>query len=82
MSLLSSATSGKNSKYASKKAQQKSGSYQGSSPFFSNIPEFQFLKPLHKDIYPHLRAWKGFKLPPAPRPQYLQHQESPFEIEN
>jgi hypothetical protein len=74
--LLSSTTSGKKSKYASKKLSQKGGSYNGISPFFSNIPEFQFLKPLHKDVYPHLRAWKLFRLPSAPRPQYFNNQNS------
>ena len=49
-----SLTTGKNSKYAIKKARMHSGSYSGNSPFFSNIPEFQFLKPLH--LYPHLMS--------------------------
>lgn len=79
MSTLLSSTSGKNSKYASKKMAQKAGSYQGNSPFFSNIPEFQFLKPLYKDLYPHLRAWELFRLPSAPRPQYFNNTQSPEE---
>lgn len=49
-----SLTTGKKSKYAAKKARMHSGSYTGNSPFFTNIPEFQFLKPLH--LYPHLTS--------------------------
>ena len=63
-------STGKNSKYASKKAAQKGGSYSENSPFFTNIPEFQYLKPLHRDMYPHLRQWPMFRLPNTPKPNY------------
>lgn len=53
-------TTGKKSKYAIKKQQMKAGTYQGTSPFFENIPEFQYLKPLN--AYPHLRL-SGFRVP-------------------
>ena len=43
----------KRSKYALKKIAMQNGTYEGKSPFFVNIPEFQYLKPL--DNYPHLR---------------------------
>lgn len=49
-------TKGKNSKYAAKKARMKAGTYSGSSPFYQNIPEFQFLKPLY--LYPHLAKYR------------------------
>lgn len=54
------------SKYSRKKLAQKNGSYHGSSPFFNNIREFQFLKPLHLDLYPHLRVYNKFRLPSKP----------------
>lgn len=54
--------------YAVKKQAQKNHTYVGNSPFFSNIPEFQWLKPLHRDSYPHLREMgKLFRLPSGPR---------------
>lgn len=65
--------------YAEKKEAQKGGSYEGSSPFFKNIPEFQYLKPLHKDMYPHLRQWPGFRLPSAPRPNYNNNQNNNYD---
>lgn len=62
--------------YAEKKEAQKSGAYDGSSPFFKNIPEFQFLKPLHKNMYPHLRAYGySFKLPNAPWQKKVEKEE-------
>lgn len=48
-------TTGKKSKYAVKKEQQRNGTYHGTSPFFSNIPEFTNLLPLSS--YPHLRKY-------------------------
>lgn len=69
--------------YASKKAAQSGGSYEGTSPFFRNIPEFQYLKPLHKDSYPHLRQWPKFRLPSPPRlgePQKQKEEEHEHEI--
>lgn len=74
-------TTGKNSNYSAKKALQKSGAYQGSSPFFRNIPEFQYLKPLYKDLYPHLRQWPGFKLPNAPKPNYSNNSNNNYDKE-
>jgi hypothetical protein len=44
---------GKKSKYQVKKQSQKGGSYQGNSPFFVNIPAYQYDKPL--EFYPHLK---------------------------
>jgi hypothetical protein len=44
------------SKYALKKARMKAGTYSGTSPFFSNIPEFQHHLPL--ESYPHLRPFR------------------------
>lgn len=41
--------------YSEKKEAQKAGTYHGTSPYFNNIPEFQYLKPLN--LYPHLRAF-------------------------
>lgn len=62
--------------YAEKKEAQKNNSYEGNSPFFKNIPEFQFLKPLHKNMYPHLRAYgPKFKLPNAPWQQRTEKEE-------
>lgn len=83
MTNLLATTTGKKSRYAAKKAAQKGGSYTGNSPFFTNIQEFQYLKPLHRDMYPHLRQWPGFRLPSAPRPnQYsLHNQPKPSEEE-
>lgn len=43
----------KKSKYALKKIAMKNGTYNGNSPYFQNIQEFQYLKPL--DSYPHLK---------------------------
>lgn len=40
-------------KYAEKIEQMKNGTYHGNSPFYNNIPEFQYLKPLAS--YPHLQ---------------------------
>lgn len=52
---LSKLTTGKKSKYAAKKERMKNGTYTGSSPFYNNIAEFQFLKPL--SCYPHLAMY-------------------------
>ena len=41
--------------YGEKIDQKKNGTYHGNSPFYNNIPEFQFLKPLAS--YPHLRGF-------------------------
>lgn len=70
---------GNQSKYAKKKASQKAGTYHGNSPFFSNLRDFQFLKPLHLDSYPHLKAFSGARLPGSPR-QRAVNQESENEV--
>lgn len=48
------------SQYSDKKALQKSGGYNGPSPFFTNLAEFQHIKPL--DSYPHLRELPNFRI--------------------
>lgn len=56
---------GKNSKYAKKKQAMKSGSYTGTSPFYSSNPEWQYLFPLSH--YPHLRKYNLPHQPPQTR---------------
>lgn len=56
--------------YAAKKQAQQSGSYIGNSPFFTNIQEFQWLKPL--DNYPHLKRHLT--------PRKPKHFEEEYEI--
>jgi hypothetical protein len=44
---------GRKSKYQAKKQKMNNGTYNGTSPFFSNIPDYQYDRPL--ETYPHIR---------------------------
>lgn len=50
-------TTRKYKSYAEKLEHQKNGTYEGDSPFYKNIPEFQHLKPLYS--YPHLAGLRA-----------------------
>lgn len=55
--------------YAEKKIAQKNGSYQGTSPFYSNIPEYKHDMDINN--YPHIREMKktmNFKTPSKREP--------------
>ncbi|HYD90920.1 MAG TPA: hypothetical protein VEA37_05450 [Flavobacterium sp.] len=47
--------------YGEKKTAMRNGSYGGNSPFYNNIPEYQYLKPLAS--YPHLRDMRPTEKP-------------------
>lgn len=68
-------TTGRKSKYARKKVQMANGSYNGNSPFFNNIPEFQHVKPLR--MYSHLRE-PGMQVPDG---RVRRTYELPFDPE-
>lgn len=68
-------TTGKKSKYAAKKQRMKSGSYTGTSPFYNNNSEWQYLHALH--TYPHLVQYN------IPRPKKrILHDTSDTRTEN
>lgn len=59
--------------YAEKKEAQKNGSYDGNSPYFTNIPEFQHLKPV--ESYPHLQQYIKKRKKPIYEDEF---EETPF----
>ena len=74
-------TSGRKSRYAAKKNAMHGGSYHGNSPFFENIPHFQYLKPLGPGVYPHLDAYgPNFRYPEDPWKRTKPKTEEEFEI--